>query len=49
MYWASVSECIGVLGHMQRYFSYICSGTDVQADWRRSCTYGRATNAIGIS
>ena len=27
-----VSECNGVLRHMQRYFSYICDGTDVQAD-----------------
>ena len=34
---------------MQRYFSHICDGTDVQADWRRSCTYGRAPNAIDIS
>ena len=25
------------------------NGTDVQADWRRSCTYGRAPNAIDIS
>ena len=33
---------------MQRYFSHICHGTDVQADWR-SCTYGRAPNAIEIS
>ena len=33
---------------MQRYFSHICDGTDVQADWR-SCTYGRALNAIDIS
>ena len=24
--------CIGALRHMQRYFSYICDGTDVQAD-----------------
>ena len=23
----TVSECIGVLRHMQRYFSYICDGT----------------------
>ena len=30
---------------MQRYFSHICDGTDVQADWR-SCTYGRVPNAI---
>ena len=29
---------------MQWYFSHICDGTDVQADWRRSCTYGRAPN-----
>ena len=42
-------EFIGVLRHMQRYFSHICDGTDVQADWIRSCTYGRAPNAIGIS
>ena len=27
-------EFIGVLRHMQRYFSHICDGTDVQADWR---------------
>ena len=25
-------EFIGVLRHMQRYFSYMCDGTDVQAD-----------------
>ena len=24
--------CVGVLHHMQRDFSYICDGTDVQAD-----------------
>ena len=41
-------EFIGVLRHMQRYFSHICDDTDVQADWR-SCTYGRAPNAIEIS
>ena len=28
--------------------SVICVGTDVQADWR-SCTNGRAPNAIDIS
>ena len=44
----SVCECIGVLRHMQQYFRYICSGTDVQADWR-SYTYGRAPKAIDIS
>ena len=44
-------EFIGVLRHIQRCFSYIhvCDGTDVQADWRRSCTYGRAPTAIDIS
>ena len=42
-------ELIGVLRHMHRYFSHICDGIDVQADWRRSCTYGRAPNAIDIS
>ena len=42
----SVCVCIGVLRHMQHYFSYICDGTDVQADWKRSFTYGRAPNAI---
>ena len=41
------SFIIGVLRHMERYFSYIFDGTDVQADWR-SCTYGRAPNAIDI-
>ena len=40
-------EFIGVLRHMQRYFSHICDGTDVQADWR-SCTYGRTPNAKNI-
>ena len=45
----SVSECIGVLRHMQRYFSHVWDGTDVQADWWRSCTYGRVPNAIDIS
>ena len=39
---------ICVLRHMQRYFSHIRDGTDVQADWRRRCTYGRAPNAIDI-
>ena len=42
-------EFIGVLRHMQQYFSHICDGTDVQADRKRSCTYGRAPNAIDIS
>ena len=42
--------CIGVSRHMfHTYFSYIFDGTDVQADRRRSCTYGRAPNAIDIS
>ena len=44
----SFSEFIGVLRHMQRYFSRICDGTNVQAHWR-SCTYGRDPNAIYIS
>ena len=39
-------EFICVLRHMQRYFSHICDGKDLQADWRRSCTYGRVPNAI---
>ena len=42
-------EFIGVIRHMQQDFSLKCDGTDVQADWRRSCTYGRAPNAIDIS
>ena len=42
-------ELISVLLHIQRYFSHISDGTDVQADWRSSCTYGRASNAIDIS
>ena len=42
-------EFIGVLRHMQRYFSYICDGKDVQVDWRRICTYDRDPNAIDIS
>ena len=33
-----VDMFIGVKRHMQRYFSYLCDGTDVQADWRRRCT-----------
>ena len=28
----AVRECIGVLRHMQQYFSHICDGTDVQAE-----------------
>ena len=42
-----MTKYIGVLLHMQRCFSYICDGTDVQVDWS-SCTYGRAPNAIDI-
>ena len=42
-----VIECIDVLCYMQRYFSYICDGTDMQAGWS-SRTYGRAPNAIDI-
>ena len=34
---------------MQRYFRLLCDGTYVQADWRRSFTYGRAPNAKDIS
>ena len=40
--WTDTSVCIGVLHHLKRYFSYICDGTDVQADWRRSCTQSGA-------
>ena len=29
--------------------TYVCDGTDVQADWRIICNYGRAPNAIEIS
>ena len=40
---------IGVLRHMNQYFSLIYDGTDVKADWRRSCcTYVWAPNAIYI-
>ena len=46
---SSIWVFICVLRHMQRYFSHICDGTDVQADRRRSCTYGRAPNVIDIS
>ena len=49
LYWVEFIEFIGVLRHMQRYFSHICDDTDVQVDWWRSCTYGRAPNAIEIS
>ena len=42
-------DFIGVLRHMQRDFSHIRDGTDVQADCRRNCNYGRAPNAIDIS
>ena len=34
-------EFIGSLRHMQRYFSHIYDGTDVQVDWRRSPPWGR--------
>ena len=43
------AEFIGDLYHMQRYFSHICDGTDVQADWRSCTSYGRAPNAIYVS
>ena len=33
---------------MERYFSYICDGTDVQAGGLKK-TYGRAPNAMDIS
>ena len=32
--YSPVWVCIGVLRHMQWFFSYIYDGTDVQADWR---------------
>ena len=34
---------------MQQYFGHICDGTDMQAHWRKSCTYIRASNAINVS
>ena len=46
MYWTRKDHIMVVLRHMQRYFSYICDGTNMKADWRRNCTYGRAPNAI---
>ena len=37
---------------MLEQFNALCNdnddGTDVHADWRRSCTYSRAPNAIYI-
>ena len=46
--YSTVSEWVLVaLRHMQRYFSYICDDTDVQADWINRI-YGRAPNAIDI-
>ena len=33
---------------MQLYYSHICAQMCMQADWR-SCTYGRAPNAIDMS
>ena len=43
VYWCFTS-------HATIFQSYsVCDGTDVQADWKRSCTYGRAPNAIDIS
>ena len=49
IYFTQFFEFIGVLRHMQQYFSHICDDMDVQADWRRNTTYGRAPNAIDIS
>ena len=45
-YWKDSLECV----LCPRIFrtTLFCDGTDVQADWRRSCTYGRAPNAIDI-
>ena len=45
-----VSEWISCLTSQLTIFqSYMWRHIDVQADWRRSCTYGRAPNAIDIS
>ena len=40
-----IASCLGVLRHKQRYFSYICDGTDVQANGRRSLiiVWGKTT------
>ena len=35
--------------HLTIFQSYMWRHIDVQADWRRSWTYGRAPNAIDIS
>ena len=49
MQWAT-SEWIGCLTSQLTIFqSYMWRHIDVQADWRRSLTYGRAPNAIDIS
>ena len=46
----ALSEWIGCLTSQLMIFqSYMWRHIDVQADWRRSWTYGRAPNAIDIS
>ena len=48
-YFASVTW-IGCLTSQSTIFqSYMWRHIDVQADWRRSWTYGRAPNAVDIS
>ena len=47
-----MSKCVSVLEFYvtcNDIYGEKCDDTDVQADWRRSCTYGRAPNAIDIS
>ena len=48
-YWAELSWIGFLTSQLTIFQSYMGRHIDVQADWRRSWTYGRAPNAIDIS
>ena len=46
---AELSWIVCLTSQLTIFQSYMWRHIDVQADWRRSMTYGRAPNAIDIS
>ena len=47
--WIELSWIVCLTSQLTISQSYMRRHIDVQADWRRSMTYGRAPNAIDIS
>ena len=47
--WVELSWIVCLTSQLTIFQSYMWRHIDVQADWRRSMTYGRAPNAIDIS